>query len=354
MGDDTGSDGILERLKALPGVGPVLAGRMEEAIGPSHLSDVLQFANTSGLQTVKGIGASRSEIIREALEETLSEDGSPTTGRVTTSRDRFLAKLRCPRCPDSKLVSQHMSYHCQSCGRNYNEYREIIDFSAESTEPPGLVQTVMESPLYARFYENLMRPVLTRLVSSRSMTEEYALSTRFLDLNRESDLLDVGCGTGNFTRHFVHHMRALEGDDRGLVVGLDLSWPMLERARVYSERDGLQSWIHLVRANATHLPLTENSFSHVHCSGTLHLTGNIQSTVQNFARVLKPGGTLVLGTFLLGRGLLRPLAKRTGELFTQFHWFTRNELYDVLTRTGFEIGNESIEGDAITIKAQRI
>lgn len=355
MPAENDGDEVYHDLADLPSVGPILAKRLYEEITPSSLSDVLEYDRTEGLQSIDGIGPSRRKTIASALEN--DKIDSPSDSRKDAQpdgRERFLGKLRCPFCPESSIVPRRMSFHCSSCGRRFNEYRNIIDFVDDGTASPGLVQTVMESPLYARVYEEYMRPTLTRFVSQRSMTEEYALSTRYLDLDADSDVLDVGCGTGNFTRHFARHRRALDQNKDGLILGIDLSWPMLNRARRYAKRDGLENRVHFLRGNAERMPLRENSFTHVHCSGTLHLTKNIQATVQNFARVLKPKGTLVVGTFLLGEGYLRPFLKRTGEFFVDFHWFTRSELYDVLSRTGFEPRDESTAGDAITVKAQRI
>jgi hypothetical protein len=78
---------------------------------------------------------------------------------------------------------------------------------------------------------------------------------------------------------------------------------------------------------------------------------SIQTVLAEFRRVLVPGATLVLGTFLLGDGTLRPLVKRLGGWLTQFHWFGKNELHERLRGEGFIVDEFSVAGDAVTVQA---
>jgi hypothetical protein len=80
---------------------------------------------------------------------------------------------------------------------------------------------------------------------------------------------------------------------------------------------------------------------------------NIDEALRNFARILEPGGICVIGTFILGDGMMRRLVKRAAELPTQFHWFSRDELHQRLRRAGFEVVEDSVAGDAITVKTRR-
>ena len=55
---------------------------------------------------------------------------------------------------------------------------------------------------------------------------EFALLWRLLDVKPEDSILDVGCGTGWFTRRFA-------GQDIGKVTGLDADPAMLTYARAH-------------------------------------------------------------------------------------------------------------------------
>jgi SAM-dependent methyltransferase len=221
--------------------------------------------------------------------------------------------------------------------------------------PPGrsLTQRIMESRFYARFYEDVMRPRLTGVVSDRTLGEEYVLAGELLELDEKSRVLDVAAGTGNFTRYFAQQLLEETDGDESLVVGMDLSWPMLETARTYLRRDGLDEDVFLIRGDATRIPARRASYNRLHCAGALHMMSNIDEALRNFARVLEPDGICVIGTFILGDGFVRRAAKRAAEVPTQFHWFTRDELHQRLRRAGFEVVEDSVAGDAITAKAQR-
>ena len=79
--------------------------------------------------------------------------------------------------------------------------------------------------------------------------EEYRLLASLLAPNPGETLLDVGCGTGYFTRQF-----ATDTAERS-VVGTDIDMDMLRFAHRHSE-----SSIGFVAADARHLPFRDKSF----------------------------------------------------------------------------------------------
>lgn len=241
---------------------------------------------------------------------------------------------------------------CAVCQRQYSIEQGVVDLA-----PPGgretrsVTQRLMESRFYARFYEDVMRPRLTGVVTERTLPQEYRLAAEFLDFGQASAVLDVACGTGNFTRYFAERLEA-RGSSATLV-GVDISWPMLEVARKNLRREHLEDRVHLVRANATRFPLRTGAFDRLHCAGALHMMEDVDGALREFARLLEPGGVAVIGTFVLGRGLTRRVAKRIAEIPTRFHWFGRGELERRLERVGLHVLNSSVVGDALTVKAVR-
>lgn len=79
--------------------------------------------------------------------------------------------------------------------------------------------------------------------------EEYRLLESLLDPQRGETLLDVGCGTGYFTRRFA------SGGAVGAVVGADLDRDALRFAVAHSPRN-----IGFVAADARRLPFRDRSF----------------------------------------------------------------------------------------------
>lgn len=292
----------------------------------------------------------------EVGAEAEAEESAPAR---ETSLDRFLGVLICPNCGNESFDVYGASLTCTACRREYNFQEGVADLAPPYRKGANMSQRVMESRFYSRFYEEIMRPRLTSIVTERTLREEYALSTELLDLQADSRVLDVACGTGNFTRYFAQRLDALSVHEDGevrsdaLLVGVDLSWPMLETARKYIRRDQLEERLFLVRGDATRLPMQRGAFDRLHCAGALHMMDDIDEALRNFACVLEPGGICVIGTFTLGKGLLRKLAKRVAEVPSKFHWFSQKELYQRMERAGFEIIEESVEGDAITVKARK-
>lgn len=302
--------------------------------------EVIETENIVELVTPSGEGADAQAVAEGALE-------------------RFLDVLICPNCGNESFDVYGASLTCTACRREYNFQEGVADLAPPYRKGANMSQRVMESRFYSRFYEEIMRPKLTSIVTERTLREEYALSTELLDLEADSRLLDVACGTGNFTRYFAQRLDALAVHDdaaqssSSLLVGVDLSWPMLETARKYIRRDQLEERLFLVRGDATRLPMRRGAFDRLHCAGALHLMDDIDEALRNFACVLEPGGVCVIGTFVLGEGILRKIAKRVAEIPSKFHWFSQKELYQRMERAGFEIIEESVEGDAITVKARK-
>ena len=97
-------------------------------------------------------------------------------------------------------------------------------------------------------------------------------------------ILDAGCGTGNFSLTLA---------DRGAdMVGVDQSTAMLAQARGKSgEGPGTVEW---VRGDLAQLPFPAHSFDGVISLVALDFTSSREAVIRELARVLKPGGFLVV------------------------------------------------------------
>lgn len=403
------TESIIEALSQVKFVGPAKAKAIAKELGVKSVEELLEAAKSGQLQQVKGIGEALAKKIERSAAEALKNGAAEPKKAKPTPKPReqkkapaarkpvpakkpaeeveaakasakkassppeklaakpaaakdpregyvegFIATLRCPACGHDDFERGATTLTCTACRREYNFHSGVVDLAPPNPSGRSLSQRVMESRFYARFYEDLMRPRLTGVVSDRTLGEEYILAGEMLELDGDTRLLDVAAGTGNFTRYFAHQIfdSATPSDDP-LVVGMDLSWPMLETARTYLRRDGLDEEVFLIRGDATRIPARRASYNRLHCGGALHLMNNIDEALRNFARVLEPEGVVVVSSFILGDGILRRLTKRIAEIPTKFHWFTRDELHQRMRRAGFEVVEDSIAGDAITVKAVR-
>jgi ubiquinone/menaquinone biosynthesis C-methylase UbiE len=102
-------------------------------------------------------------------------------------------------------------------------------------------------------------------------------------------VLDVGCGNGNTALAI-----AKEVSPNGKVVGIDLSPEGIAEAKRKAVELGLEKITEFRVADAEHLPFKDNSFDVVISECVVCLTPDKQKTINEKARVLKPGGKLVM------------------------------------------------------------
>ena len=98
-----------------------------------------------------------------------------------------------------------------------------------------------------------------------------------------SSVLDLGCGNGNVICLLKKHVNAR-------YYGLDLSEKMIEEAGKRLGGD-----VELTVGDAEKLPYEDNSFDVVICNASFHHYPSPEKAVNEIRRVLKPGGTLILG-----------------------------------------------------------
>ena len=99
-------------------------------------------------------------------------------------------------------------------------------------------------------------------------------------------VLDVGCGDGTLALLSIE-----EGEAR--VQGCDPDPRMVARAHARFARAGVS--IDLTVAQAQALPFPDNSFDVVFCITVLAFIPDASTAVREMARVLRPGGRLVIG-----------------------------------------------------------
>jgi ubiquinone/menaquinone biosynthesis C-methylase UbiE len=153
---------------------------------------------------------------------------------------------------------------------------------------------------------------------------------------REAPVLDVGTGAG---------ATALAFAARGArVVALDLTPAMLDTARAQAEERGLTN-LETRLGDAANLPFPDASFEVVTCRVCAHHFGRARQAVAEMARVLRPGGQLLLidsispedpaqDTFLNAVELLRDRSHvRNHRVSEWLAWFREVELAPEHVRT---------------------
>src|SRR5262245_57161135 len=124
-------------------------------------------------------------------------------------RRAVLDILRCTRCgagrlhPEANVASNKVTFgpvQCATCGARYPVGEGLLDLVGERAAPKGL-QGQLEAAWFARSYEKYVRPSLELLLTRGGFDRdsEY-LVYRSLVGRPNGAVLDLGCGTGIFTR----------------------------------------------------------------------------------------------------------------------------------------------------------
>jgi len=100
--------------------------------------------------------------------------------------------------------------------------------------------------------------------------------------------LDVGIGNGRLLPIYAPHVAQ--------VTGMDISSEQLDQASQAAKKIGIP-FDTLLCQEASRIEISDNSFDLIICSRVLQHVFNWRESVAEFARILKPGGDLVLLTY---------------------------------------------------------
>jgi len=216
-----------------------------------------------------------------------------------------------------------------------------IDLLSDAELPStGLVQDLMRLGVVSDVYERWWRPALGRLakgVFGPGMADEHRIARLFLELAPGDRVLDVACGPGNFSRSFA---RAV--GDSGLVVGIDASRPMLERA--VRDSAGIESNLVFVHGDAVELPFRDSSFDAVCCFAALHLFSDPRAALDRMRAALRPGGRIALFTSCRGRSVPVRAFESLIAWRSGMRMFEQHEITEELASRGFDDIRQRISG----------
>lgn len=149
--------------------------------------------------------------------------------------------------------------------------------------------------------------------------QEFILLARLLNARPGETLLDVGCGTGYFSRRFAR--------ETGLkITGVDIDSDMIAFAKTQAPD------IEFALGDAQNLPYTDASFDHVVAVTSLCFVANEARAVREMARVTRQ--RVALG--LLNRHSLLYRSKGRGQngSYSGARWHSRAEARALLENAG--------------------
>jgi carbamoyltransferase len=232
--------------------------------------------------------------------------------RVTASgveHDPALERLWC--CPScgGELVARGDAAECAACRHTFTSEDGIwrLFWPHERTEgdvTDAVKQFYEEHPFPNYDDHDSLRSIISksrRGVYARLLGEQIPYNAR---------VLEVGCGTGQLTNFLGVGCRT--------VVGTDLCMNSLRLADKFRREHGLDR-VRFVQMNLFRPALRQEQYDVVLCNGVLHHTSDPRGGFRSIARLVRPGGHIVIGLYnKYGRLLLdsrRVIFRLTGGRF---------------------------------------
>lgn len=260
--------------------------------------------------------------------------------------------------PDSETDALEPAYVCRRCDRRL-ERRDgelacpacavdvpVVDGIPRFPVPGGGTDSEAAFDLLAPIYETPLwfAPLYRFVGGPRAPWSDRERIADLLALEGgELQVLDVACGTGRITRTIA--------DDAGAVVGVDLSAKMLERARRYAVREGIDD-VAFARMSADDLWFDADRFDRVNCSWALHLFPDVDAALAEMHRVLRPDGRFV-ATVLVEEYVLDVLPVRAvAEAVIDADPFAPGEFEQRLHAAGFGSVDVDRRGATLFVTAE--
>ncbi|HEY6816097.1 MAG TPA: methyltransferase domain-containing protein [Croceibacterium sp.] len=211
------------------------------------------------------------------------------------------ALLACPACRGR--LDQALA--CEGCGQSWPAPDGIPNLRPDVAGQTEVVR---------RFYNHAPFPGYPpndSLTWLRTRAERSAFA-RLLDASIPGDatIAEVGCGTGQTSLYLARADRT--------VVGLDLSRGALALGASAARRYGVER-VSFVECDLARLPLQDDAFDIVYCSGVLHHTPDPAASFASIVKAVRPGGHVIVG--LYNRYARIPLRlRRLVARLTGFRW----------------------------------
>src|SRR5712692_348620 len=171
----------------------------------------------------------------------------------------------------------------------------------------------MSSHAFRVRYLRRSREIYRRFLATKPWIKQ--MHSTFLGLKPGMRIVDVGCGTGDFTRYLAGLING-----KSTVIGVDSRVASLRSAEKLTKNDGMSSRVSFRKGDAYKIPVADG-WADLTCCRTLlmHLTEPLKA-VREMSRVTRSGGMVAAleggslnSAFIPGEEKLTKIALRLGE-----------------------------------------
>jgi phosphatidylethanolamine/phosphatidyl-N-methylethanolamine N-methyltransferase len=159
--------------------------------------------------------------------------------------------------------------------------REESDFGSD-VGTRALSVTAVENDFVERVYEKLSK--VYDLVFGPTLHPGRVTALERMGIRPNDRILEVGVGTGINTSMYPRNCH---------VTGIDLSSPMLDKARERVAREGLRN-VRLLEMDAQNLTFADDSFDIVYAPYLVSVVPDPVQVAREMRRVCKPGGKIII------------------------------------------------------------
>jgi phosphatidylethanolamine/phosphatidyl-N-methylethanolamine N-methyltransferase len=160
--------------------------------------------------------------------------------------------------------------------------RENDEIASSDVATRALSVTAVENDFVTRVYEKLAK--VYDLIFGPSLHHGRRVAIEKMAIKPDDRVLEVGVGTG---------INASLYPSNCSVTGIDLSEPMLEKARERVERQGLRN-VRLQEMDAAQMIFADDTFDIVYAPYLISVVPDPIQVVKEMRRVCKPGGKIVI------------------------------------------------------------
>jgi ubiquinone/menaquinone biosynthesis C-methylase UbiE len=187
----------------------------------------------------------------------------------------------------------------------------------------------MRRPQFISEHARNARGILGRLIAfimARETWSENMRAMEALGIGQADHVLDIGCGHGRSL------MEIAARAPRGRSVGIDPSELMIEIAAKRNQTLIEAGRIEVVRSNVEALPFADDMFDKALCVHVLYFWKDLEMSLREIGRVLKPDGRLAL--LFRTNADLKAIASFPAEIYS---FPSLTDVQTVLERAGMEV-----------------